>query len=71
MKKTWIAVCTVAMATLLTGCLGLQIGGGERRHEQRATLGQQLVDLKAARDSGALTDAEYELQKARLLRSQH
>jgi len=31
------------------------------------TLGQQLIDLQKARDAGALTDAEYQTQKARLL----
>ena len=33
------------------------------------TLGQQLIDLQKARDSGAITEAEYESQKAKLLES--
>ncbi len=31
------------------------------------TVGQQLIDLQKAKDSGAITDAEYQAQKARLL----
>jgi len=31
------------------------------------TLGQQLIDLQKAKDSGAITDAEYQSQKAKLL----
>jgi hypothetical protein len=31
------------------------------------TIGQQLIDLKEARDTGAITDAEYEAEKAKLL----
>lgn len=31
------------------------------------TIGQQLIDLKKAKDAGAITDAEYEAEKAKLL----
>ena len=31
------------------------------------TIGQQLMDLKKAKDSGAITEAEYEAEKAKLL----
>ena len=34
---------------------------------QKPTIGQQLIDLKKARDAGAITEAEYEAQKARIL----
>ena len=37
-------------------------------HEaQGATIGQQLVDLQKAKDAGAITDAEFQAQKAKLL----
>ena len=39
-------------------------------HEHSAiapTVGQQLVDLKRAKDAGTLTDAEYEAQKSKVL----
>jgi Short C-terminal domain len=45
----------------------LQVGGGDKKETPRPTLGQQLTDLKTARDAGAITDAEYEMQKAKLL----
>lgn len=31
------------------------------------TMGQQLIDLKKARDTGAITETEYEAEKAKLL----
>jgi hypothetical protein len=31
------------------------------------TVGQQLIDLKKARDDGAITETEYEAEKANLL----
>ena len=33
----------------------------------QSTKGQQLVDLKKAHDAGAITDAEYEVQKEKVL----
>ena len=33
------------------------------------TLGQQLMDLQKAKDAGAITDQEYQEQKAKLLGS--
>jgi len=53
--------------TLLSGCLDLKLGGGTTTRPQTATLGQQLLDLQHARDTGAITDAEYQAQKAKLL----
>jgi len=61
----------IAFAVLVmffsTGCLRLQIGSGEKRSFQNPTAGQQLIDLKAAKDAGAITDAEYGEQKAKLM----
>jgi hypothetical protein len=34
---------------------------------QCPTTGQQLIDLRKARDAGIITDAEYQTQKAKLL----
>ncbi|HKQ40171.1 MAG TPA: SHOCT domain-containing protein [Verrucomicrobiae bacterium] len=50
-------------ALLLNGC-AIEIGN---RGPSKDTLGQQLVDLKKAKDSGALSDSEYEAQKGKLL----
>jgi hypothetical protein len=68
MKKSLIPIYAASLAVLLTcGCVGLSVGGGSKTETQKATLGQQLIDLQKARDAGAITDAEYQAQKARLL----
>jgi len=68
MKKLFVpAAVALSAIVLLTGCLALQIGGGDKKEERKATVGQQLVDLKKARDAGVITDAEYETQKAKIL----
>ena len=68
MKKLFVpALIGLATVTLLTGCLNLQLGGGSTNKPQTATIGQQLIDLQRAKDIGAITDAEYQQQKARLL----
>lgn len=53
--------------TLFSGCLGLNIGGGSTNRPQAVTVGQQLLDLQKAKDAGAITDTEYQTQKAKLL----
>ena len=54
--------------TLLSGCV-FAIGSGPKGPQQNVpTLGQQLSDLKTAKDHGAISDADYEIQKAKLLR---
>jgi hypothetical protein len=68
MKKLLIpALIGISAMTFLTGCLDLQLGGGTTTHAVNPSLGQQLTDLKHAKDAGAITDAEYEAQKAKLL----
>ena len=52
---------------LLTGCLGLSIGSGTTNRPEAPTVGQQLVDLQKAKDAGAITDSEYQVQKAKIL----
>lgn len=68
MKRRFISTLfALSTQLLLTGCLGLQIGGGDKRQVQNATLGQQLIDLKTARDTGAISEGEYQAQKAKLI----
>jgi Short C-terminal domain len=68
MKKLFVTTAVALSAmVLLTGCLALQIGGGDTKSEKKTTVGQQLVDLKTAHDSGAISDADYETQKAKVL----
>ena len=68
MKKLFIpAAVALSAMLLLSGCLAFNVGGGSKRQVENPTLGQQLTDLKSAKDTGAITEAEYETQKAKLL----
>lgn len=84
MKKTAIIplLIGVVAVTLFTGCLELRLGGGSRtetiNREQHPgagpgtvapTLGRQLIDLQNAREAGAISDQEYQEQRARLLQA--
>jgi hypothetical protein len=70
MKRLFISVLIgLTATTLLTGCLAIQLGGGTTSHSQNPTVGQQLVDLQHAKDTGAINDAEYQQQKAKILQS--
>ncbi len=52
-------------ATLFSGCV---VALGNRvPPEHKATLGKQLTDLKQARDSGAISEDEYQTAKKRLI----
>lgn len=55
---------TVAFAVV--GCSSTQVA--QTRHLD-VTIGQQLIDLKKARDVGALSASEYADQRAMLIRS--
>lgn len=68
MKKLIIPLLVGTFAlTLLSGCVGLSLGGGTKTTTNAPTVGQQLVDLQKAKDAGAITDSEYQSQKAKLL----
>src|ERR1043166_6403029 len=65
MKRMMIpAALMLCVAVFLSGCVCVE---GNRGEGSGGTVGQQLVDLKKAKDSGAISDAEYEAQKAKLL----
>ncbi len=66
MKKLFIStLLALSFVVLLNGCIA--IGTGPKSQQTNATLGQQLIDLQHAKTAGAITDAEYETQKAKLL----
>jgi hypothetical protein len=68
MKKSFIPLFAGLLAmSLLTGCLNLELGGGSTTKAQSPTIGQQLIDLQKAKDAGAISDSEYQEQKATLL----
>ncbi|HXZ59370.1 MAG TPA: SHOCT domain-containing protein [Steroidobacteraceae bacterium] len=53
------------MSLALSGCGGTEVV----RPTVSVSVGQQLIDLKKAHDSGALSDKEYQSQKAQLINS--
>ena len=68
MKRFIIPLTLLSTMLLLNGCIGLSLGGGTRTESHSPTLGEQLIDLKTA--NGAINEAEYQNQKAKLLASQ-
>jgi hypothetical protein len=59
-----LAVCGL----LLFGVAACGGGGAEVRSEvTTTTTGQQLIDLKKALDSGAMTQQEYEKERKKIL----
>ena len=61
-----IALMTVlAVALALPGCMAI----GARGHTYKSpTIGRELMDLKEARDTGAISEKEYAEHKAKLKR---
>ena len=57
MKMLLMLVLTVSAMTLLSGC-AWEIGGAPNHTTVQPTVGQQLIDLQKARDSGAISDGE-------------
>jgi hypothetical protein len=67
MKKLIIpALIVLVTLSLPTGCTW-SIGSGPKNSTIMPTVGQQLVDLQKAKDVGAISEAEYQAQKARIL----
>jgi hypothetical protein len=72
MKQTltrWTALATTGamMGMLLSGCAWSI--GSDKAHSSavRPTHGQELIDLKKAKDQGAITEEEFEAQKKKIL----
>lgn len=65
MKRWQVGAAAGAMLLALAGCGSTEVVAPT----VSVSIGQQLIDLKKARDSGALTQAEYEKQKANLIAS--
>jgi len=65
MKKAPVVVtfgCALLTAIFVSGCVA-SIGN----RNPNVTVGQQLIDLQKARESGAITDAEFQAEKSKLL----
>lgn len=56
---------SVLAALVLAGCGGTEVV----QPNVNVSMGQQLIDLKKAKDAGALSESEYKSQKAKLIDS--
>ena len=50
---------------LLSGCVAAI--GNRDGSRSSATLGQQLIDLQKAKEAGAISETEYDIQRSKLL----
>ena len=58
-----LGLCAILLTAALPSCVAID---GSHSGE-RPTTGKQLLDLKAALDSGAITQGEYDSKKAQIL----
>ena len=64
MERRGATLAALALVAALAAC-----GSDPPRPTVSVSIGQQLIDLKKAKDSGALSEREYESQKATLIRN--
>lgn len=64
-KKLLIASSVIALTISVSACGG---GSTTTRVETTGTQGQQLLDLKKARDEGVITESEYKRTKNKILK---
>lgn len=67
MKKIIGTIFAMILVSTLGSCLA--VGTGGKKIEQQPTLGQELLDLKKAKDEGAISDQEYNEMKEKLKRT--
>jgi hypothetical protein len=66
MKRTIPTLTFLVAGTLLVGGCVASIGNREGKYAG-GTVGQQLIDLQKAKDSGAISETEYVQQREKLL----
>jgi hypothetical protein len=66
-KTAMLAMAGAVVLSLLSGCAWSIGGQKEAAVTARPTAGQELVDLKKARDQGAITEEEYQAKKQRIM----
>lgn len=57
MRQVISVLLVLALLTTMVSCIA--VGSGGKKVENQPTLGEQLIDLKKARDEGAITAQEY------------
>ena len=65
--KTLALLTTCGILGGLFGGCAWSIGDGKEHATIQPTRGQELIDLKRAKDQGAITPEEYEAQKKQVL----
>jgi hypothetical protein len=61
------SIATVLACGVVAACSSTEVVAPT----MNVSVGQQLIDLKKAKDSGALSQADWEKQKANLIKSVH
>ncbi|MGD8263823.1 MAG: hypothetical protein PVG70_11775 [Desulfobacterales bacterium] len=57
MRQVISVLLVLALLTTMVSCIA--VGSGSKKVENQPTLGQQLIDLKKARDEGVISAQEY------------
>lgn len=60
MKKTTITMIVLMACAAVWVCGCAMFNKGTLHYNRTTTIGQELMDLKSAKDQGAITDKEYE-----------
>jgi len=63
-----VVLLTAVAAVALTGCMAIS-GGSEHEHRTSPTLGAELMALQAAREKGAISEAEWTEMRSKLIAS--
>ena len=61
------SIMAVVTALLLAGCIGLSFKEEELITNRHVSVGQELLDLHAAREKNIISDAEYEEARQEIL----
>jgi hypothetical protein len=64
MKKVISGLLILVLITSMVSCMA--IGTGGKKVNNNPTLGHELIDLKKAKDEGAISQQEYEELKKKL-----
>lgn len=67
MRLSLFTAMALSTTLVLSGCVAAI---GNRGAQGSGTVGQQLVDLQKAKESGAITEAEFQAEKQKLLGNQ-
>jgi len=67
MKKIISVLLVIALLATMVSCIA--VGSGGKKVDNQPTLGQQLIDLKKARDEGAVSAQEYAELREKLKKS--